>query len=74
MGDTAKPGQTRIDHEDRDAAVCRGLRIGARGEPDVVGAFGTAGEHFLAVDEERVPSRTAWVRSAARSVPACGSV
>ena len=44
-------GRVHRDDDDRDALVLLGVRIGADGEPAVVGATGEGGPHLLAVDD-----------------------
>ena len=51
IGVTEKPGAARRDQDDRDALVLRGVGIGARREPDVVGVLRVRREDLLAVDD-----------------------
>ena len=46
-----KPSAVGRHHEQRDALVLLGIWVGARGQPDVVGELGTAGEHLRPVDD-----------------------
>ena len=53
-GDDRRPRVARIlgvDDQDRNALVLHGFRIGAAGQPDVVGVVGAGGEDLLAVDD-----------------------
>ena len=44
-------GIGRVDDQDRDALVLDGVRIGAAGQPHVVGVVAAGGEDLLAVDD-----------------------
>src|SRR5207248_6033430 len=44
-------GVLGVDDEDRNALVLHSFRVGATGQPDVVGVVSTGGEHLLPIDD-----------------------
>ncbi|MNZ73831.1 hypothetical protein D3C78_922590 [compost metagenome] len=50
-------GQRGVEDQDRHTLVARALRVGARGQPDVVGRLGAGGPQLVAVDHEVVAFR-----------------
>ena len=70
-----KPGRLDSSKKQRDALSRPALGVGLRRQNDEVAQLAVGDEDLLAVDDEIVAvDERAWVRTALRSLPACGSV